>query len=133
MMKRLLMVIAAATVATAARSDEAAVRATLQRTFPQSPVQGITKTPVPGVLEAAIEGQVFYITEDGRYFVGGPLIDAKESRNLTEVRLEQINAIPFNGLPPRLGLQAGQGHRCAPDRHLRGSRLSILQDAGTDA
>lgn len=99
MMKRLLMVIAVATVATAARSDDAAVRATLQRTFPQSPVQGITKTPVPGVLEAVIEGQVFYITEDGRYILGGPLIDAKANRNLTEARLEQINAIPFDSLP----------------------------------
>ena len=99
MMKRLLMVIAAATVATVARSDDAAVRATLQRAFPQSPIQGITKTPVPGVLEAAIEGQVYYITEDGRYILGGPLLDAKANRNLTEVRLEQINAIPFNSLP----------------------------------
>ncbi|UUZ63192.1 hypothetical protein LP417_26580 [Polaromonas sp. P1-6] len=77
MMERLLMVIAAATVATAARSDDAAVRATLQRAFPQSPIQGISKTPVPGVLEAAIEGQVFYITADGRYILGGPLLDAK--------------------------------------------------------
>lgn len=99
MMARLLMVIAAATVAMAARGDDAAVRATLQRAFPKSPIQGITKTPVPGVLEAAIDGQVFYITEDGRYLLGGPLIDAKANRNLTEVRLEQINAIPFNSLP----------------------------------
>ncbi|UUZ76656.1 DsbC family protein [Polaromonas sp. P1(28)-13] len=99
MMERLLMVIAAATVATAARGDDAAVRATLQRAFPQSPIQGITKTPVPGVLEAAIEGQVFYITADGRYILGGPLFDAKANRNLTEVRIEQINAIPFNSLP----------------------------------
>lgn len=99
MMERLLIVIAAASVATAARGDNAAVRATLQRAFPQSPIQGITKTPVPGVLEAAIEGQVYYITEDGRYILGGPLLDAKANRNLTEVRLEQINAIPFNSLP----------------------------------
>lgn len=99
MMGRLLMVIAAATVATAARGDDAAVRATLQRAFPQSPIQGITKTPVPGVLEAAIDGQIFYITEDGRYILGGPLLDAKANRNLTEVRIEQINAIPFGSLP----------------------------------
>ncbi|ABE45413.1 DsbC family protein [Polaromonas sp. JS666] len=99
MMERLLMVIAAATVATVARSDDAAVRATLQRTFPQSPIQSPSKTPVPGVLEAAIEGQIIYITEDGQYVLGGPLLDVKASRNLTEVRLEQINAIPFDSLP----------------------------------
>lgn len=102
MMERLLMIIAAATVATvatAARADDAAARATLQRAFPRSPIQGISKTPVPGVLEAAIEGQVFYITEDGGYILGGPLLDVKADRNLTEARLEQINAIPFDSLP----------------------------------
>lgn len=116
MMERLLMVIAAATVATAARSDDAAVRATLQRAFPQSPIQGISKTPVPGVLEAAIEGQVFYITADGRYILGGPLLDAKANRNLTEVRLEQINAIPFNSLPLDWAIKRVKGtgaHRIA--------------------
>ncbi|MDP3760644.1 MAG: DsbC family protein [Ramlibacter sp.] len=99
MMKRLFLAIVAAAVAAAASADEVAVRATLQRAFPQSPIQGISKTPVPGVLEAAIDGQVFYITEDGRYLLGGPLIDAKESRNLTETRLQQINTIPFDSLP----------------------------------
>lgn len=99
MMKRLFLAIVAAAVTAAASADEIAVRAALQRAFPQSPIQGITKTPVPGVLEAAVEGQVIYITEDGRYILGGPLIDANGNRNLTEVRLEQINAIPFDSLP----------------------------------
>ena len=89
MMERLLMVIAAA----------AAVRDTLQRTFPQSPIQSLSKTPVPGVLEAAIEGRILYVTEDGRYILGGPLLDIKTNQNLTEARLEQINAIPFDSLP----------------------------------
>lgn len=99
MMERLLMIIAAATAVTAARADDTAARATLQRAFPRSLIQGISKTPVPGVLETAIEGQVFYITEDGRYILGGPLLDVRADRNLTEVRLAQINAIPFDSLP----------------------------------
>ena len=99
MMERLLMVIAAAAAVTAARGDDAAVRDTLQRTFPQSPIQSLSKTPVPGVLEAAIEGRILYVTEDGRYILGGPLLDIKTNQNLTEARLEQINAIPFDSLP----------------------------------
>ena len=98
-MKRLFLAIVAAAVTAAGSADEVAVRPTLQRAFPQSPIQDISKTPVPGVLEATIDGQIFYITEDGRYLLGGPLIDTKESRNLTETRLEQINAIPFGSLP----------------------------------
>ncbi|MDP3760639.1 MAG: DsbC family protein [Ramlibacter sp.] len=98
-MKRLFLTIVAAAVTAAASADEVAVRAALQRAFPQSPIQGISKTPVPGMLEAAIDGKIFYVTDDGRYILGGPLVDVKASRNLTEARLEQINAIPFNSLP----------------------------------
>jgi len=29
---------------------------TLRRVFPQSPVQGIAATPIPGILEAAVDG-----------------------------------------------------------------------------
>jgi thiol:disulfide interchange protein DsbC len=120
MMKRLLMIIAAATVVTAARADDAAARATLQRAFPRSPIQSISKTPVPGVLEAAIEGQVFYITEDGRYILGGPLLDVRADRNLTEVRLAQINAIPFDSLPLDWAIKQvkGSGER----------RIAIFED-----
>jgi thiol:disulfide interchange protein DsbC len=99
MMKRLFLAIVAAAVTAAASAHEVAVRAALQRAFPQSPIQGISKTPIPGVLEAAIDGKIFYVTDDGRYILGGPLVDVKANRNLTEARLEQINAIPFGSLP----------------------------------
>ncbi|MDH5540144.1 MAG: hypothetical protein OEY03_12140, partial [Rhizobacter sp.] len=68
----MMWVIAAAVLVAPAQADEAAVRTTLQRAFPQVPIQGILKTPVPGLFEAAVGGQVFYVTEDGRYIVGGP-------------------------------------------------------------
>lgn len=80
----------------AAQADDAAVRATLQRTFPQAAIQGIQKTPVPGIVEAAVGGRVVYVTEDGLYLLAGPLIDVKAQRNLTEARLEQVNAIAFD-------------------------------------
>ena len=95
----LLLLIAAASLATAARGDEAAVRATLLKSFPQGEIQAISKTPVPGVLEAAVENQIIYISEDGQYILAGPLIDVKTNRNLTETRLEELNAIPFDSLP----------------------------------
>ncbi len=98
-MKRLFLAIAAVAVTAVAGAGEDAVRAALQRAFPQSPIQGISKTPVPGVLEAAIDGQIFYVTADGRYILGGPLVDVNANRNLTEARLEQINAISFGSLP----------------------------------
>ncbi|MEO6032860.1 MAG: DsbC family protein [Burkholderiaceae bacterium] len=87
-----------AALAATAQADDAAVRATLERTFPQNPIQGIAKTPVPGLVEAAIGGRVVYVTEDGLFILGGPLIDVNAKRNLSDARLEQINAIPFDSL-----------------------------------
>ncbi|HUG25399.1 DsbC family protein [Piscinibacter sp.] len=100
-MKRLLIscAMALAAAANAAPADEGAVRATLQRVFPQGTVQGIAKTPVPGLLEAVIDGRIFYVTDDGRHILGGPLVDVAGNRNLTQARLDEINAIPFDSLP----------------------------------
>lgn len=109
MFKHLLTLIAAATLATTARGDEAAVRAALQRAFPQNSVQVISKTPVSDLLEATIDGQILYVTENGRYILDGPLLDVETGRNLTEARLEQINAIPFERLPLDLAFKWVKG------------------------
>lgn len=100
-MKHLLSILSAtlAAVAVAAGADEGAARNALQRVFPQSPIEGLLKTPIPGLLEAVVDGQVFYVTEDGRYILAGPLLDVQAGRNLTEGRLEQINLIAFDSLP----------------------------------
>ena len=98
MSPRPIWIVAAATLDATAHADEAAVRATLQKSFPQSPIQAISKSPVPGLIEAIVGSQVLYLTEDGRYLLGGPLFDVKADRNLTEAGLEQVNAIPFDSL-----------------------------------
>ena len=98
MSPRPIWIVAAATLVATAHADEAAVRATLQKSFQQSPIQAISKSPVPGLIEAVVGSQVLYLTEDGRYLLGGPLFDVKADRNLTEARLEQVNAIPFDSL-----------------------------------
>ena len=116
MKTRLLLVVAAASLATAARSDEAAVRATLLKVSPQAEIHGISKTPIPGVVEVAVDDQVLYLTEDGRYLLAGPLIDIRANRNLTEARREQLNAIPFDSLPLEWAFKRVKGtgaHRIA--------------------
>jgi thiol:disulfide interchange protein DsbC len=120
-MKRIwLTLMFAASLASAAHADDAAVRATLQRVFPGKPVQDIQKTPVSGVVEAAVAGQVFYVTEDGRFILGGPLFDVAADRNLTDARLDELNAIPFDSLNLdwSITLVKGNGER----------RIAIFED-----
>ena len=103
-----------------AHADEAAVRATVKRMLPIAEAPAITNTPVPGLLEVAADGKVFYVTEDGRYVLAGPLFDAQTSRNLTASRLAEINRIPFETLDTKLAISwvKGSGAR----------KLAIFED-----
>lgn len=100
---------ALAVLVTATGADQSAVRATIERNFPPNTVQGIAASPIPGLFEVAVDGQVVYITNDGRYILGGPLLDAKERVNLTEARLEKLNAIPWDSLPLDLAIKRTKG------------------------
>lgn len=112
--------VAVALTALLAQADEAAVRGALQQNFPADAIKSIAKTPVPGVLEAVVDNRIFYLTEDGRYLLGGPLIDIKANQNLTQAHLDQINTIPFDSLPLKRAIKIVKGN---------GSRrLAIFED-----
>ena len=123
LVRRLSHVALAASLAAlgvAANADEAAMRQTLARVFPQAQVRGIAPTPLPGLFEAAIDDRIYYVSEDGRYLLGGPLVDALNRANLTEARLAKLNAIPWNTLPLDLAIRrvVGSGTR----------RIAIFED-----
>ena len=107
-------------LALAATADEAAVRQTVSRVFPQSQIKGIAPTPVAGLFEAAVDDRIYYVSGDGRYVLGGPLIDALNQTNLTEARLAKLNAIPWASLPLDLAIRrvVGAGTR----------RIAIFED-----
>src|SRR5437867_11847165 len=94
-----LAAVALAALALAATADEAAVRQTVSRVFPQSHIKGIAPTPVAGLLEAAVDDRIYYVSGDGRYVLGGPLIDALHQTHLIEAPLAQLRAIPAASLP----------------------------------
>jgi thiol:disulfide interchange protein DsbC len=108
-----LAAMALATFSLLTHADEEAMRKTLARVFPQAEIKGIAPTPVAGLFEAAIDDRIYYITEDGRYLLGGPLVDALNRANLTEARLATLNAIPWNSLPLDLAIRrvVGKGTR----------------------
>lgn len=100
-----------ALLVTSAHADEAAVQATVRRVLPDNQVPPlITKTPVAGLFEVTVDSQIFYVTEDGRHLLGGPLIDTLSKRNLTDVRMAQINRIPFDTLDKTLAISWVKGN-----------------------
>lgn len=105
-----LAVAVVALAASWAHADEAAVRSALQQNFPNDAIKSISKTPVPGVMETVVDGRIFYLTDDGRYLLGGPLIDIKANQNLTQAHLDRINAIPFDSLPLARAIKRVKGN-----------------------
>ena len=100
--------------APAAVADEAAIRKNLSERMPDFPkVDEVSKTPIPGLFELRVGAEIFYTDEQGNHLIDGQLIDTRTRNNLTEARLNKINAIDFASLPLKDAIvwKAGTGAR----------------------
>lgn len=74
-------------------------------------VSSVAKSPIPGIYEVTSGMDVFYVDSTGRYgFVDGRLVDMKESKDLTALRLEKLTSINFKDLPLELAIKTVQGN-----------------------
>jgi len=71
----------------------------LQKQLPPNSNVQVKDTPVPGLYEVTLDGQVFYLTGDGRYAFQGNLIDLKTRRNLTEPAKQKARVALLKTLP----------------------------------
>lgn len=94
----------------AASADEAAIRKNLAARLPSLPaIEEIRKTPVPGLYELRLGGNILYADENGNHLFQGSLIDTASRDNLTEARREEINRIDFASLPLKDAILMKQG------------------------
>lgn len=94
-------ILAIFSISAAADEKIDAVRASLQRWVPGAQPQSIKPAPIPDLYEVMLEGQVFYLSQDGRYAMQGQLIDLATRTNLTEERLKTMRAAAINALDER--------------------------------
>ena len=77
----------------------ASVGATLKRLYPATAFDTVAATPVPGLSEVVMGGNVAYVDESGRYFLFGRLFDMQDQRDLTAERVDHVTRIDFSALP----------------------------------
>ena len=70
----------------------------LATSLPQFEVSFVDKTPIDGIYQVIIGGQVIYMTRDARYMIDGNLVDLSTRRNYSEeamsgIRLTQIEKL----------------------------------------
>ncbi|MFO7642262.1 MAG: disulfide isomerase DsbC N-terminal domain-containing protein, partial [Candidatus Competibacteraceae bacterium] len=72
--------------APARQPDLARMQATLNGAQPDS----IAPTPIPGLYEIVLAGQVLYLSADGRFVVQGEILDLDTRTNLTDDRRGEL-------------------------------------------
>ncbi len=89
-LKTVLAALVFACLAPAALAGEAEDQATIRGALHGFQIKSIEKTPIDGLYEVVIGGQVIYISADGRYILQGELVDFREKKSLTEQRRSAI-------------------------------------------
>lgn len=72
-----------------AYADDQAIRKAVAPYLGNATDLKITETPMPGINAVKAGLNVVYVSNDGRYVLGGPLIDIAEDDNLTELSLNE--------------------------------------------
>ena len=105
----------AASGAMAAPAADAAIRKNLQERLPQlPPIEEIRATAMPGLYEVRVgPAGIFYTDAQGDFLIQGAMMDTKARRNLTEERINALNAIDFITLPLKdaIVFKSGNGRR----------------------
>lgn len=90
--------------------DEAALRARLAERMPNLPkIDAIQPTPMPGVVELHVSGDILYADTQGDHLLVGQIYDTRSRTNLTEERLNALNAVDFAALPLKDAMVSKQG------------------------
>jgi thiol:disulfide interchange protein DsbC len=110
-MLRHILLLFVALFALNAHADEATVKSTLLKKYPQiGKVDKVFKAPYLGLYEIVTDDQLFYTDEKVQYLIVGNIYDLKNSRNLTEARSKQLFSVDFDKLPFELAMKKVKGN-----------------------
>jgi thiol:disulfide interchange protein DsbC len=75
---------ASATAAKPAANSDAVVRAAVAKLIPNTPIDSIKASVIPGYREVAMGSRIFYVSSDGKYFIQGSIFDLSTRTSVTE-------------------------------------------------
>lgn len=90
----LLVLLAAVATSAGADADlEQRLAAKVKTILPDAEIQAISASPIPGMYEVIVNGDLLYLTGDGRYALQGDLMDLEQRRNLSEDRRSEVRRL----------------------------------------
>jgi len=69
-------------------ADKESIAESLKQHMPGIPIDSIQETPAEGLYELISNGQIAYVTADGKYLLAGDLIDVANRQNLTQRKMD---------------------------------------------
>lgn len=83
----------------AAGTPEARARDTIHKLAPNVRIDQIAAAPVKGFREAIVDGQVLYVSDDGKYVMQGALYDAASRENLAKDSMNKLRRKLLASIP----------------------------------
>jgi thiol:disulfide interchange protein DsbC len=81
-----------------AADPDTTAREALARLLPQSKVESVRPAPIEGMLEVVANGEVLYLSRDGKHLFHGNLLEIDGGRNLTESSRERVRKLRIDAL-----------------------------------
>jgi thiol:disulfide interchange protein DsbC len=76
------------------------IRAELQKRLGSTAnIKGVSASPVPGLFEVQLNGEIFYTDANAKYLIQGDVVELATGQNLTEKRQADLNRIRWSDLP----------------------------------
>ena len=102
-MKRIthFLIAALAALSFGAHAQEATIRKNLAERLPSLPkIDEVRPAPIKGLYEVRVnQSEVFYTDAKGDFLIQGSIIDTQKRLDLTEERVNKLNAVAFKDLP----------------------------------
>jgi thiol:disulfide interchange protein DsbC len=98
MIRSLLALLLGASVFSVHASDDK-VRAAILSLVPSAKIDSIAESVLPGVFEVVLDGQIVYVSGDGKYLVQGSLFDIANKTDLTEQTRAGIRTALLKQIP----------------------------------
>lgn len=104
-----------ACVAQADNSDSALkdVASNLRKTYSGTQIDDVRTTPISGIYEVDMGSNIGYTDAAAQFFIFGHLFDMRRQLDMTQVRMDEINAVKVSKLPLHDAIKSvhGKGQR----------------------
>jgi len=122
------------------KSADATIRAAIAKKFPDMKIDDVRPSPMQGVYEVSMGGDVTYISADGRYLIAGDMYEIDSRTNLTEngrqksrmqalAKLDEKDMIVFKPQKVKYTITVFTDVECGYCRKLH-SEIAQLNDRG---